>query len=126
MNQRIYDSRTQSVVDFEPREAGRVGLYVCGPTVQSSPHIGHLRSALVYDQMRRWFAATGHDVTLIRNVTDIDDKVLDNARLGQEAGGSEQWWGLAYRVEREFTAAYEALGVLRPRMSPEPRQTWTG
>nr|WP_237467050.1 cysteine--tRNA ligase [Leucobacter chromiireducens] len=121
VKQRIYDSRTQSVVDFEPREAGRVGLYVCGPTVQSSPHIGHLRSALVYDQMRRWFAATGHDVTLIRNVTDIDDKVLDNARLGQEAGGSEEWWALAYRVEREFTAAYEALGVLPPTY--EPRAT---
>lgn len=121
MKQRIYDSRTQSVVDFEPRGAGRVGMYVCGPTVQSSPHIGHLRSALVYDQMRRWFAATGHDVTLIRNVTDIDDKVLDNARIGQEAGGSEEWWALAYRVEREFTAAYEALGVLAPTY--EPRAT---
>ncbi|GAA1603485.1 cysteine--tRNA ligase [Leucobacter chromiireducens] len=121
MKQRIYDSRAQAVVDFEPREPGRVGLYVCGPTVQSSPHIGHLRSALVYDQMRRWFAATGHDVTLIRNVTDIDDKVLDNARIGQEAGGSEAWFALAYRIEREFTAAYDALGVQAPTY--EPRAT---
>ncbi|WP_125098734.1 cysteine--tRNA ligase [Leucobacter chromiireducens] len=121
MKQRIYDSRAQAVVDFEPREPGRVGLYVCGPTVQSSPHIGHLRSALVYDQMRRWFAATGNDVTLIRNVTDIDDKVLDNARIGQEAGGSESWFALAYRIEREFTAAYDALGVQAPTY--EPRAT---
>ncbi len=121
MKQRIYDSRAQAVVDFEPREPGRVGLYVCGPTVQSSPHIGHLRSALVYDQMRRWFAATGHDVTLIRNVTDIDDKVLDNARIGQEAGGNEAWFALAYRIEREFTAAYDALGVQAPTY--EPRAT---
>lgn len=122
MKQRIYDSRAQEVVDFVPREAGRVGLYVCGPTVQSAPHIGHLRSALVYDQMRRWFEAAGHEVTLIRNVTDIDDKILDNARLAQqETGSTEQWWALAYRVEREFTAAYDALGVLAPTY--EPRAT---
>ncbi|MFT4231958.1 MAG: cysteine--tRNA ligase [Leucobacter sp.] len=122
MKQRIYDSRAQEVVDFEPREPGRVGMYVCGPTVQSAPHIGHLRSALVYDQMRRWFEATGHEVTLIRNVTDIDDKILDNARAAQlDAGSTEQWWALAYRVEREFTAAYDALGVLAPTY--EPRAT---
>ncbi|GAA1316704.1 cysteine--tRNA ligase [Leucobacter albus] len=121
MTQRIYDSHEQAVVDFVPQNAGRVGIYVCGPTVQSSPHIGHLRSALVYDQMRRWFRATGHDVTLIRNVTDIDDKILDNARIAAEAGGSEEWWALAYRVEREFTAAYDALGVLAPTY--EPRAT---
>lgn len=121
MKQRIYDSRAQQVVDFEPREAGRIGLYVCGPTVQSAPHIGHLRSALVYDQMRRWFTATGHEVTLIRNVTDIDDKILHHARATQAEGGSEEWWALAYRVEREFTAAYDALGVLPPTY--EPRAT---
>ena len=121
MKQRIYDSRMQQVVDLEPREAGRIGLYVCGPTVQSAPHIGHLRSALVYDQMRRWFTATGHEVTLIRNVTDIDDKILDNARAAQQTGSREQWWALAYRVEREFSAAYDAIGVLPP--SYEPRAT---
>lgn len=121
MKQRIYDSRTQAVVDFIPLVSGQVGLYVCGPTVQSSPHVGHLRSALVYDQMRRWFEASGHVVTLIRNVTDIDDKILDNARLAAEAGEPEEWWALAYRVEREFNAAYDALGVLAPTY--EPRAT---
>lgn len=121
MNQRIYDSRAQDVVDFVPRVPGEVGLYVCGPTVQSAPHVGHLRSALVYDQMRRWMTATGHRVTLIRNVTDIDDKILDNARAAKEAGGHEEWWALAYRVEREFTAAYDAIGVQSP--SYEPRAT---
>ncbi|MFV0434461.1 MAG: cysteine--tRNA ligase [Leucobacter sp.] len=121
MKQRIYDSRVQQVVDFEPREPGRVGLYVCGPTVQSAPHIGHLRSALVYDQMRRWFEASGHEVTLIRNVTDIDDKILAGARDPREDGTFEEWWALAYRVEREFTAAYDALGVLSPTY--EPRAT---
>lgn len=121
MTQRIYDSREQAVVDFVPQTAGKVGMYVCGPTVQSAPHIGHLRSALVYDQMRRWFTAAGHEVTLIRNVTDIDDKILDNARIAQESGGTEEWWALAYRVEQEFTAAYNALGVLSPTY--EPRAT---
>ncbi|MGO3147247.1 MAG: cysteine--tRNA ligase [Leucobacter sp.] len=121
MTQRIYDSRKQAIVDFAPLQTGKVGMYVCGPTVQSAPHIGHLRSALVYDQMRRWFTATGLDVTLIRNVTDIDDKILDNARLNQEQGSTEEWWALAYRVEREFTAVYDALGILAPTY--EPRAT---
>ena len=121
MKQRLYDSRTQAVVDFEPLVAGQVGLYVCGPTVQSAPHIGHLRSALVYDQMRRWFEASGNDVTLIRNVTDIDDKILEHARIAAEQGSSEEWWGLAYRVEREFNAAYDALRVHVPDY--EPRAT---
>jgi cysteinyl-tRNA synthetase len=93
-------------------------MYVCGPTVQSSPHIGHLRSALVYDLMRRWFAARGYRVTFVRNVTDIDDKILDAAA---DEGIGEQWWSLAYRVELEFTAAYNALGILPPTY--EPRAT---
>ncbi|NLA66158.1 MAG: cysteine--tRNA ligase [Leucobacter sp.] len=121
MKQRIYDTRQQAIVDFVPLVDGEVGMYVCGPTVQSAPHIGHLRSALVYDQIRRWFTATGHRVTLIRNVTDIDDKILDHAKAGQESGGHEQWWALAYRVERQFTAAYDAIGVLAPTY--EPRAT---
>ena len=112
---RLYDSAQQALVDFTPREPGRVGLYVCGPTVQSSPHIGHLRSALVYDLWRRWFEHRGLAVTLVRNVTDIDDKVLANATA------DETWWALAYRVEQEFDAAYAALGIRRPTY--EPRAT---
>ena len=121
MKQRIYDTQTQDTVVFSPIVDGEVGMYVCGPTVQSSPHIGHLRSALVYDQIRRWFTATGHRVTMIRNVTDIDDKILDNAELQRARGSREEWWALAYRVEREFTAAYDAIGVLPPTY--EPRAT---
>lgn len=115
MTVRLYDSRAQAVVDFVPLTPGKVGMYVCGPTVQSSPHIGHLRSALVYDIWRRWLKYRGFDVTLVRNVTDIDDKVLDNATEG------EPWWALAYRVELEFTAAYTALGIQPPTY--EPRAT---
>jgi cysteinyl-tRNA synthetase len=113
---RLYDSRTQTTADFTPIVEGEVGIYVCGPTVQSSPHIGHLRSALVYDQWRRWLGYRGYRVTLVRNVTDIDDKILVNA-----AGGTEQWWALAYRYELEFTNAYNRLGILAPTY--EPRAT---
>jgi cysteinyl-tRNA synthetase len=79
--------------------------------------VGHLRSALVYDQLRRWLTHEGYQVTVVRNVTDIDDKVLENAK----AAGVEQWWALAYRMEAEFTAAYDLLGILRPTY--EPRAT---
>ncbi|RNE64051.1 cysteine--tRNA ligase [Cryobacterium tepidiphilum] len=116
MTVRLYDSRAQSLVDFTPLEPGKVGIYVCGPTVQSSPHIGHLRSALVYDQLRRWLTYRGNDVTFVRNVTDIDDKILVNAE-----GTTEQWWALAYRYELEFTAGYQRLGILAPTY--EPRAT---
>ncbi|TFD48469.1 cysteine--tRNA ligase [Cryobacterium sp. Hh11] len=116
MTMRLYDSKAQALRDFVPLEPGRVGMYVCGPTVQSSPHIGHLRSALVYDQLRRWLSYRGLNVTFVRNVTDIDDKILINAK-----GSSEQWWALAYRYELEFTAGYQRLGILAPTY--EPRAT---
>lgn len=115
MTLRLYDTKAQALRDFEPITPGKVGLYVCGPTVQSSPHIGHLRSALVYDILRRWLNYSGFDVTLIRNVTDIDDKVLVNA------SEAEHWWALAYRMELEFSADYRALGILAPTY--EPRAT---
>jgi len=112
----LYDSHSQSVRAFEPLVPGKVGIYLCGPTVQSEPHVGHLRSALVYDQLRRWLSAKGLDVTLVRNVTDIDDKVLANAvERGQE------WWALAYQMELEFNAAYRALAITPPTY--EPRAT---
>lgn len=114
MTLRLYDTRTQGLRDFEPLVPGKVGMYVCGPTVQSSPHIGHLRSALAYDLWRRWLSHRGYDVTFVRNVTDIDDKILVNAT-------AEEWWALAYRIELEFTAGYTALGMLPPTY--EPRAT---
>jgi len=116
VNLKLFDSKTQSLKDFVPLEKGKVGIYLCGPTVQSMPHLGHLRSALVYDQLVRWFQFLGNDVTLIRNVTDIDDKVLDNAKAEQRS-----WWGLAFECEQAFASAYRKINIGTP--SYEPRAT---
>jgi cysteinyl-tRNA synthetase len=113
---RLYDSKRKEVVDFVPITPGEVSVYVCGPTVQSAPHVGHLRSALVYDLWSRWFSHRGFRVTLVRNVTDIDDKILEKA-----AETTEEWWELAERVEKEFHLATSALRVLAP--AREPRAT---
>ena len=110
---RLHDSQRQDLVDFVPLVEGEVSLYVCGPTVQSAPHVGHLRSALVYDLWSRWFSYRGFAVTLVRNVTDIDDKILEKAL---ETG--EQWWALAERVEQEFHRATTALRILAPTRQP--------
>jgi cysteinyl-tRNA synthetase len=112
---RLYDTQEQQLRDFVPLVDGRVGIYVCGPTVQSAPHVGHLRSALSYDVWRRWFEYRGFRVDFIRNVTDIDDKILANETE------AEPWWALAYRIEQEFSAGYRALGIREPTY--EPRAT---
>lgn len=106
----------RETVEFSPRVPGHVSMYVCGPTVQSAPHIGHVRSALVYDLWWRWFDYRGHTVTLVRNVTDIDDKVLEKSHQS-----GEPWWALAQRVEREFLSATDLLRIRAPHR--EPRAT---
>jgi cysteinyl-tRNA synthetase len=113
---RLHDTRTRTTRPFEPLRTGHVGIYVCGPTVQSPPHVGHVRSAVAFDILRRWLTASGLKVTFLRNVTDIDDKILHNA--GHE---DIPWWALATRNTRAFTAAYDALNVLPP--TGEPRAT---
>ena len=109
----LFDSKLHEQVEFVPLRDGEVSMYVCGPTVQSSPHVGHLRSALVYDLWSRWLTYRGYQVTLIRNVTDIDDKILERA-----AETGEEWWALAERIEAEFHAVARALNIGRPTRQP--------
>lgn len=113
---KLYNTATHEIARFTPLQQGKVGIYVCGATVQSAPHIGHIRAGIAFDIIRRWMMRLGYDVRFIRNVTDIDDKILDKS-----AAAGEQWWARAYHYEREFTKAYDELGVLPPTY--EPRAT---
>ena len=113
---RLFDTATREQRDFVPVRAGAASIYVCGATVQGLPHIGHVRSGLNYDVLRRWLARSGLDVSLVRNVTDIDDKILTRA-----AAHGRPWWEWAATHERAFQRAYDALGCLPP--SIEPRAT---
>ncbi len=113
---RLYDTLTRTAREFVPREPGKVGIYLCGVTVQAEPHIGHLRSGVSYDVLRRWLGYLGYQVTFVRNITDIDDRVL--ARSIDEG---VPWWALAYHNERILADCYATLGVLPPTY--EPRAT---
>ena len=112
----LYDTKSRTVSPFKPIKKGEVGIYLCGATVQAPPHIGHIRSGVNFDILRRWLIASGFNVTFVRNVTDIDDKILHKA-VHEEI----PWWQVAMKYERAFTDAYDALNVLPPTY--EPRAT---
>ena len=116
MSLNLYDTATREISEFKPLLAGEVSIYVCGATVQAAPHIGHVRSGVNFDILRRWLLKSGYKVTLIRNVTDIDDKILQKAVVEDMP-----WWALAMKYERAFAAAYTSLNVLQPTY--EPRAT---
>lgn len=123
---RFYDSASATIREFEPVVPGKARIYYCGATVQGEPHLGHIRSALVFDQLSRWMRYRGLKVTTVRNVTDIDDKILAKSADSMEPGfegefPNEQWWALAYRFEKVFAQAYAALGIDPPTY--EPRAT---
>lgn len=129
MGLRLYDTKTAQTRDFHPLEPGKVSLYYCGATVQGRPHVGHVRSAVAFDILIRWLEASGYKVLSVRNVTDIDDKILEKSSASfaddfqpqPDYPDEDPWFALAYRFEQTFQSAYDALGVRRP--SYEPRAT---
>ena len=116
MSFHLYDSARRAIVEFEPLQPGRVSIYSCGATVQSAPHLGHVRNKVNFDVLRRWLEVSGFEVTLVANVTDIDDKIL-----AKSAEAGRPWWAHAYLFEGAFQAAARSLGVRPP--SYEPRAT---
>ncbi|MFC6080221.1 cysteine--tRNA ligase [Sphaerisporangium aureirubrum] len=113
MSLRLYDTSTRAVREFVPIQPGRVSIYLCGATVQAPPHVGHIRSGVNFDVLRRWLGRSGYDVTFCRNVTDLDDKII---RVAAEE--DVPWFVVAERNQRAFTWAYEALGCLPPTVEP--------
>jgi cysteinyl-tRNA synthetase len=112
----LHDTLARAVREFIPVSPGRASLYLCGATVQAPPHIGHIRSGVTFDILVRWLNASGYQTTFCRNVTDIDDKIINTA-----ASEGVAWWAVAERNQRAFTRAYDALGCLPPDV--EPRAT---
>jgi len=112
----LYDTLTRTTAPFKPLKKDEASIYLCGATVQAPPHIGHVRSGVNFDILRRWLTKSGYNVTFIRNVTDIDDKILHKA-VHEEM----PWWAVAMKYERAFADAYSALNVMPPTY--EPRAT---
>ena len=110
---RLYDSATGTVRDFVPLVPGQASLYVCGLTVQSEPHVGHVRSGVNFDVLQRWLRHSGFETTFIRNVTDIDDKIL-----AKSADQGRPWYNLAYDMHTQLTRAYASLNVAPPTYEP--------
>ncbi|HEX6219739.1 MAG TPA: cysteine--tRNA ligase [Acidimicrobiia bacterium] len=111
---RVHNTMGRSLVDFIPREEGKVGIYVCGPTVQSEPHVGHGRYAVAFDVIRRYLVWRGFEVTYVSNITDIEDKIIAAA---EELG--EPVEELAVRMSERFNDSFRRLGVLPPDIEPK-------
>jgi cysteinyl-tRNA synthetase len=109
----LYDSRARAKRPFQPLVDGRVGIYVCGPTVYDHPHLGHARMAVAFDVIRRTFVALGYHVTYVSNITDVDDKII--ARAAEEGAPPFE---IAERYTRSYDDAMRALGVLPPQITP--------
>ena len=116
MTLHLHDSASRETRAFEPLRPGEASIYLCGATVQAPPHVGHIRSGLVFDQLWRWLEHRGYAVTFVRNVTDIDDKILSKS-----AENGMPWWAWSYINEQAFQRAYDVLNIRRPTY--EPRAT---
>ena len=114
----LHNTLTRRKEPFAPRDHGRVGIYVCGPTVYGEPHIGNLRPVVVFDVLRRHLTASGYQVLLVRNYTDVDDKIINAAGHDplQAFVVAEHW----ARVYDEITAAWACC---RPTSPPGPAAT---
>ena len=116
MSLRIYNTLSRAVADFSPLEPGHVRMYVCGITVYDMCHVGHARSNVAFDVVQRWLKASGYKVTHIRNITDIDDKIIKRA-----VENGETIRALTGRMIEAMHADFDALGIARP--TAEPRAT---
>ena len=110
---RLYDTAKGGIVPFEPREPGKVSMYVCGPTVYGPPHLGHGRFSLVFDVLRRYLMWSGFDVTYVSNITDIDDKIIQRAERERR-----DWHEITERCEAVWYRAMDGIGVARPDHDP--------
>jgi cysteinyl-tRNA synthetase len=110
---RLFNTLGKQLQDFHPRDEGQVAMYVCGPTVQSPPHLGHGRYAVAFDVIRRYLEWKGYEVTYVENVTDIEDKII--AAAAEEGVTTAE---LAARMQAAFTGAFDRLGVRSPDIRP--------
>jgi cysteinyl-tRNA synthetase len=109
----LFDTAKGGVAPLEPREPGKVSMYVCGPTVYGPPHLGHGRFSLVFDVLRRYLEWSGYDVTYVSNITDIDDRIIERAQREDR-----DWRDITRRCEDVWYRAMDALGVRRPDHDP--------
>src|SRR4051794_17037013 len=109
----LYDTRERRVRPLQPREDGKVGIYACGPTVYARVHVGNARPFVVFSQLKRFLEHEGYEVTLVANITDINDKIYDAARAaGRDSAG------LAREMVAHYLADTERLGLGRPDHEP--------
>ena len=113
MSLRIYNTLTRAPEDFSPLEPGHVRMYVCGMTVYDLCHVGHARATVAFDVVQRWLKASGLRVTFVRNITDIDDKII---RRSLENGETVR--SLTGRMIAEMYRDFDALGIERPTHDP--------
>jgi len=115
---KIYDSLSQKKQVFKPIEPGKIGMYVCGITVYDYCHIGHARTSIAFDTMVSYFRFLGYQVKFVRNVTDIDDKIITRAKENNET--VEQ---LSSRFEKIMLEDFDSLGIARPDIEPKATES---
>ena len=111
---RVTNTLSRQTEEFVPVSGNEVKMYVCGPTVQSPPHLGHGRAAVAFDMIRRYLSYRGYGVSFVRNITDVEDKII--AAAAETGETTEE---LSVRVAKMFAEAYDGLAVLEPDVEPK-------